>query len=503
MGNQKRQSVSVANRYCSSCGAAHPPEAVKCFVCGLSLKVTAPLVPTAPLATPRHLLQQRYRILAQVGTGGYSAVYKAEDTQLQDRLVAIKAVSLHGLKPQESIEATETFNREILLLSDLNHPSLPRLYENFSDNESWYMVMDFIEGKTLEKHLEERRSGQLPLEEVLEIGLMLCTVLAYLHAHQPPIIFRDLKPANVMLTVAGRIALIDFGIARYFKIGQAKDTIPFGSPGYAAPEQYGKAQTTTRSDIYSLGALLHQLITGTDPSLSPFHFAPLPPQASPSPVLTELEALLQQMVQVDADKRPTDISSVQKELQHLAHEQSMQYANGLKARGPYSQRQPPPAFFQALLPPPDDIGMVPGGHSGGKAQMSSLHYSTSSTGNTTSSSSHSLPQKKHNRAALASLVLSILAPLLICPATTPLLNALHYPGSRVIVLLIASLLALLPIFAVIFGHIGRYRAKNTPGLSESRDMALIGLVLGYSYGSLYVLLVIYLIVTYLSYIGIF
>ena len=496
--------MSVANRYCTSCGAAHPAEAVKCFVCGLSLKVTAPLIPTAPLATtPRHLFQQRYRILTQVGTGGYSAVYKAEDTQQQDRLVAIKAVSLHGLKPQESIEATETFNREILLLSDLTHPSLPHLYENFSDNENWYMVMDFIEGSTLEKHLEDRHSGQLPIEEVLEIGLMVCPVLKYLHAHQPPIIFRDLKPANVMLTIAGRIALIDFGIARYYKPGQAKDTIPFGSPGYAAPEQYGKAQTTPRSDIYSLGVLLHQLLTGDDPSLSPFHLAPLSPQASPSPVLTDLETLLQQMVQVDADKRPADISIVQKELQRLAHEQSMQYAHGLKARGPYSRHQPPPAFFQALLPPADDTSIVPGGHSGGKAHMSSLRYSTPGTGNTTSSSAHPKPQKKYNRAAIASLVLSILAPLLICPATTPLLDALHYPGSRVIALLIASLLALLPIFAVIFGHIGRYRAKNTPGLSESRDMALIGLVIGYAYGSLYVLLVIYLIATYLSYIGIF
>jgi len=453
------------------------------------------------------LLQQRYRILAQVGTGGYSAVYKAEDTQLNDRLVAIKAVSLHGLKPHESIEVTETFNREILLLSDLTHPNLPRVYENFSDNESWYMVMDFIEGRTLEKHLEDMHTGQLPLGEVLEISLLLCTVLEYLHAHQPPIIFRDLKPANIMLTPNGRIALIDFGIARHFKPGQARDTIPFGSPGYAAPEQYGKAQTTPRSDIYSLGVLLHQLLTGADPSLSPFHFAPLPKQSSPSPVLAELEVLLQQMVQLDASKRPADISVVKQELQRLADEWSLHYTAGMKARGPYSRRQPSVAFFQALLPPTDDTSIALGSSNGGKGQMSSLQYTAPGTSYATFSSSayssRPIPQKKYNSAAIASLVFGILAPLIICPASAPLLTALQHPATRFLALLIVSLLALLPILAVIFGHIGSHRANTTPGLSESREMAFIGLILGYAFGSLYLLLIISLIVSYLSFIGIF
>src|SRR5712691_1460191 len=264
-----------ADRYCSSCGAANPPEAGSCFACGLSLKITAPLPQDA---IDLHLLQQRYRILAQLGKGGFSAVYKAEDTLRNNQLVAIKVVSLSGLRPQEEKEATEAFNQEILLLSDLKHPNLPHVYSHFSDAECWYIVMDFIEGTTLEKHLEDMRSGSLPAGEVVEFGLLLCTVLEYLHTRQPPIIFRDLKPANVMLTPDGRIALIDFGIARHFKLGQAKDTKPFGSPGYAAPEQYGRAQTTPRSDIYSLGAMLHQLLTGDDPSQTPFRFAPLPSQ---------------------------------------------------------------------------------------------------------------------------------------------------------------------------------------------------------------------------------
>src|SRR5437868_6827577 len=259
-----------SERYCSSCGAANTPEATLCFACGLSLKITAPLSLETTSSNYRYLLQQRYRILAQVGKGGFSAVYKAVDTLFDDHLVAIKAITLSGLKPQEMIEATEAFNREMMLLSGLKHPNLPRIYSHFSDAECWYLVMDFIEGITLEKHLETVPNGRLPVGEVLELGLLLCSVLEYLHTRQPPIIFRDLKPANIMLRPDGRIALIDFGIARQFKVGQAKDTMPFGSPGYAAPEQYGKTQTTTRTDIYSLGVILHQLLTGDDPSQSPF-----------------------------------------------------------------------------------------------------------------------------------------------------------------------------------------------------------------------------------------
>src|SRR5579859_498199 len=220
--------MGTADRYCVSCGAANLPAANSCRACGLSLKTTVPLPQNA---ASQRLLQQRYRILAQLGKGGSSAVYKAEDTFFGDHPVAIKAVSLRGLKPQDAIEATDTFNREIQLLSSLKHPNLPHVYSDFSDAECWYLVMDFIEGITLEKHLENIADRRLPPGEVLELGLLLCSVLEYLHTHQPPIVFRDLKPANVMLTPAWRIALIDFGIARYFKLGQAKDTIPFGSPG--------------------------------------------------------------------------------------------------------------------------------------------------------------------------------------------------------------------------------------------------------------------------------
>jgi eukaryotic-like serine/threonine-protein kinase len=296
--------------YCNACGAANQPGAPACAVCGQSLQAAEP-DDTSELA-PGVFLQQRYRILSRLGRGGFGAVYKVADTRLGDRILAVKQLSQSGLRPQEIHDASEAFKREALMLGGLMHPSLPRIYDHFAEAGNWYLVMDFIEGETLDERLQKARGGYLPIEEVLAIGIQLCAVLGYLHTRQPAIIFRDLKPANIMVTPDGNIYLIDFGIARLFKPGQAKDTIAFGSPGYAAPEQYGKAQTTARADIYSLGATLHQMLTGNDPSEAPFAF--VPPQA-PVP---ELGQLIMHMVSMDANKRPTSIAEVRQKLQDIA-----------------------------------------------------------------------------------------------------------------------------------------------------------------------------------------
>src|SRR5205807_6621447 len=129
--------------------------------------------------------------------------------------------------------------------------------------------------------------------------------LHYLHTQQPAIIFRDLKPANIMQTTDGHLYLIDFGIARHFKPGQTKDTAAYGSMGYAAPEQYGRAQTTPRSDIYSLGAVLYQLLSGHDPSATPFRFPPL--QSKVPTIPSGLATLITQMLELDEDKRPASM----------------------------------------------------------------------------------------------------------------------------------------------------------------------------------------------------
>ncbi len=295
--------------YCQACGAANATDRSVCFACQQPLQ--------AAISDNAALLQGRYRILTQVGKGGFGAVYRAEDMQKYGDSVAVKQINLRGLTPQETIEATDAFNREVSLLSNLSHPNLPHVYDNFTDPEHWYLVMDFIEGETLETYLEANGANYTAsLDEVLTLGIQLCTVLNYLHTREPVIIFRDLKPANIMRTPTGKLYLIDFGIARRFKPGKLKDTIPFGSPGFAAPEQYGKAQTTPRADIYSLGALLHMLLTGDDPVDNPFHFAPLRVYGVPG--LTDLDILISRMVQIDAKSRPTTIMEVKDELQRIA-----------------------------------------------------------------------------------------------------------------------------------------------------------------------------------------
>ncbi len=303
--------------FCDTCGAANRTQAAFCCACGRPLHNTFQLAATPQqtftgLLVPQHLLKQRYRILAQIGKGGFGAVYKAADTQFGNRLLAIKEMSQSNLNSRELIEATQSFKHEAFLLAGLTHPNLPRIYEQFTEAGRWYLVMDYIEGETLETYLG-RVGGKLPLEKVLAIGLQLCSVLDYLHNRQPPIIFRDLKPANVMLAPDSHIYLIDFGIARHFKPGQAKDTAALGSSGYAAPEQYGKMQTTPRTDIYTLGATLHQMISGDDPSDTPFHFAPL--HLRQHPALAELETLIMQMLEVDISRRPASIAEIKQKLQ--------------------------------------------------------------------------------------------------------------------------------------------------------------------------------------------
>ncbi|GCE30973.1 hypothetical protein KDA_64570 [Dictyobacter alpinus] len=299
--------------YCQKCGAANDLLAQQCFACKYDLHEL--LID----ADEEILLQHRYRLLFQVGLGGFGAVYKAQDIQQQHKIVAIKKIMLRNLTMQETIEATDGFNREVSILSRLSHARLPRIYNHFTDQHNWYLVMDFIDGETLEAYLQRPEQPDatrlLTLTETLDIGIQLCSVLDYLHTHNPPIVFRDLKPGNIIRTPTGKLYLIDFGIARYFKPGQARDTLQFGSPGYAAPEQYGKAQTTTRADIYSLGAILHQLLTGIDPAENPFHFGPLRLYATTN--LAALDQMLQKMVSIEVDQRPASIQVVQAELERL------------------------------------------------------------------------------------------------------------------------------------------------------------------------------------------
>lgn len=318
---------------CPNCGVQNPANDTICFFCRhrLSGSDTAPTVRSHPAPQPvpvqapvqqstvgQHpahaLLKQRYRVVQALGKGGMGAVYLAQDTELGNRLVAVKEMSQSNLPAQDLQFAIETFKREAYMLAGLQHPNLPSIHEHFEQAGHWYLVMSFIQGESMEKYLAHTPNRRLPLAEVLHIGRELCDVLNYLHTQRPPIIFRDLKPSNIMRTPDGHIYLIDFGIARLFKPGQSKDTATYGSMGYSPPEQYGRTQTTERSDIYSLGATFYELLSGYSPSQSPFR---LPPLQSLVPTLPEhLLRLITQMLDMDESKRPASIKVVQQALLH-------------------------------------------------------------------------------------------------------------------------------------------------------------------------------------------
>jgi serine/threonine-protein kinase len=224
---------------------------------------------------PTTLLAGRYVILEKIAQGGMGAVYKAKDKRLQGTLVAVKEMSESAIQPSEREQVIECFQREAELLARLRHPNLARVTDRFQRGDRHYTVMEYVEGDTLHDVLKTR-SEPFPEERVLIWADQLCDVLAFLHRQHPKIIYRDMKPGNVMVMEGTDVVkLIDFGIARFYKPGRRRDTIEFGTDGYAPPEQYGKAQTDERSDVYALGATLHQLLSLRDPVSKPFHFPPL------------------------------------------------------------------------------------------------------------------------------------------------------------------------------------------------------------------------------------
>jgi serine/threonine protein kinase len=259
------------------------------------------------------LQHERYRILQSIGGGGMGQVYLAEDLRLAGRRCAMKEFSPEQIPPQDRAWATQTFQQEAAILSNLDHPGLTKVFDYFAEGTNQYLVMELVEGETLDKRLESAKDGRLLQAQALDIALQLCDVLEYLHRCTPPIVFRDLKPGNIMLTRQGQVKLIDFGIARLFKTGQSRDTINLGTPGYAAPEQYGgKGQTDPRSDVYSLGVVLHEMLTGYDPTQSPFN---LPVTRTLNVTLpTYLEAVIRKATQVDPDQRYQTIGEMRMKL---------------------------------------------------------------------------------------------------------------------------------------------------------------------------------------------
>ncbi len=245
------------------CGTANRATAKFCSGCG-KLLATQPSQPSQQTGRlpAQTLLNDRYLILSMVGQGGMGAVYRVEDT-VSNQILAVKELSTTNLPThQERLEAVEMFDQEARLLQTLRHQNLPFVTDRFSLGDRHFLVMEYIDGATLQEMIDAQGSG-FDESTVLGWAEQLCQVLNYLHKQSPPIIFRDLKPDNIMLASdTGQLKLIDFGIARAFKAGQSIDTVALGTNLFAAPEQFGRGQTEARSDIYSLGVTMCCLLTG-------------------------------------------------------------------------------------------------------------------------------------------------------------------------------------------------------------------------------------------------
>lgn len=243
-------------------------------------------------------------------------VYQAIDHRVANRSVAIKEMKQENLVGQQLARARNRFLQETAILSSLQHSNLPRVYDVLEEQGRYYLVMEFIEGITLLEQLRRMRGLPLPTSLVLNYALQLCDVLAYLHKQRPAVIFRDLKPSNVMVTQDGHLFLIDFGIARHFKMGQTGDTEAFGTKGYVAPE-VGFAQTDARADVYSLGATLHHCLTGHQPDYADqgFKFPSILPHNAQVP--PELDASILKMVEYRPQNRPKSAEKVKQHLEQI------------------------------------------------------------------------------------------------------------------------------------------------------------------------------------------
>lgn len=217
------------------------------------------------------LVDGKYKILSKVGQGGMSVVYMAINEKA-NKTWAVKEVRKDGVLDFEAVK--QGLVAETDILKKLSHPNLPSIIDVIDNDDSFIIIMDYIQGNSLNKALKEY--GAQPQEYVIEWAKQLCDVLGYLHSRKPPIIYRDMKPSNIMLKPDGNVTLIDFGTAREFKEKNLADTTCLGTVGYAAPEQFGgMGQTDARTDIYCLGATLYHLVTGCNPSEPPYEMKPI------------------------------------------------------------------------------------------------------------------------------------------------------------------------------------------------------------------------------------
>lgn len=324
----------AAARKCPHCGGENRLQARHCRVCGKNVMVQAPPRLGTGNLTPQTLIAHRYQIIRKLAQGGMGAVYLVSDTHLYDpqhkreKRWALKEMSEKAFPSDQLMHAIEMFQREARMLAHLEHANLPEVIDLFEHQGKFYLAMSYIEGETLESILRGK-NAPLELEMVMKWTNQLCGVLAYLHAQNPPIIYRDLKLSNVMLeTKTGLLKVIDFGIARFqrkrtskqFKLsGQHEDDAGIGTMGYAPPEQWRQGEVTTQADVYALGVSLHQLLTNFDPTGSPFN---LPDISSQNPAVPpHLAAVIATAYENEMSRRYLTITEFQRDFMRVWHQE--------------------------------------------------------------------------------------------------------------------------------------------------------------------------------------
>jgi serine/threonine protein kinase len=293
--------------------------------------------PTVKQLAQATVLNGRYEIVRRIGGGGMGAVYLAKDRNLGDAPRAVKEMVESHLDPTQHEKAIGDFKRESLLLTSLEHPSIPTIYDYFYDETlgRFYLVMKYISGGDLASRMRAAVGGRIDEKTVTDWGMQVADVLDYLHSRPKPIIYRDLKPANLMIDGnTGRVMLIDFGIARWVS-QQEKGVTAVGTMGYAPPELFsGRVQPA--SDVYSLGATMFHLLTGADPQDNPlliFDFSknPRPRQIAPS-ISTEMEMILMRTVEYRPEDRYRTAGELRNELaNHLEKLMSGHVSYGMPA----------------------------------------------------------------------------------------------------------------------------------------------------------------------------
>jgi len=252
---------------------------------------------------PGTILQDRYQIVGVLGVGGMGSVYQARDLRFSNvtKLCAVKEMLNLTQDPKVRQLTVRNFEREANVLATLDHPAVPEIFDYFSEDNRSFLVMEFISGQSLSE-LSEGTGSLLAEDQVIDWAIQLCSVLAYLHSHKPnPIVFRDLKPSNVMLDLHNRIRLIDFGIAKVFQSGERGTMI--GTEGFSPPEQY-RGEAGPASDVYALGATLHALLTRQDPRLeAPFSFTERPIRGVNPDVSPVFEAVIMKALSYNLDDR--------------------------------------------------------------------------------------------------------------------------------------------------------------------------------------------------------